>query len=91
MDAIWAALVSVAGTGFLGLVGAVVMRKLVPASHVAEARAEADKWRLAYEEKSAAHEKLEALVERQQIVAETVNQVLAAIKQTAQTQGGGQS
>lgn len=91
------AILGAIATGVVGLLGAVLLGKLVPASRVTEAaaaaiadataaRVEAEKWRLAYEEKSKALDKLETVVERQQIVAESVNQVLTALKQTtAQT------
>lgn len=39
---IWAALVGVVGTGFLALVGSIVMGKLVPSSRVDEARRTGD-------------------------------------------------
>lgn len=85
MSGILVAIITVVGSGMISLLGAIVMGKLVPAGQVAAARAEADKWRLAYEEKTTAFDKLEAVVERQQIVTESVNLVLAALKQTAQT------
>lgn len=84
MNAALIAMLSVVGTGIVSLLGAILLGKLVPAGQVSRAQAEADKWRLAYEEKSAALAKLEEVVERQQIVTETVNAVLAALKQTAQ-------
>lgn len=93
MSAALIAILTVVGTGMVSLLGAILLGKLVPASRVTEAaadaiaaRLEADKWHLAYDEKSKALDKMEAVVERQQIVAESVNQVLTALKQTtAQT------
>lgn len=97
MSAALIAILTVIGTGMVSLLGAILLGKLVPASRVIEAtaaaiadataaRIEAEKWRLAYEEKSKALDNLETVVERQQIVAESVNQVLTALKQTtAQT------
>lgn len=87
------AVVAAIATGMVSLIGAILLGKLVPAGKVTEAavasaaeataaRVEAEKWRLAYEEKSKALEKLETVVERQQIVTESVNAVLAALKQT---------
>lgn len=92
MSALVIAAISVIGTGVLSLVGSILLGKLVPAGQVAAKQAEidakaaeVDKWRLAYEEKTVALAKLEDVVERQKIVTETVNQVLAALKTTAQT------
>lgn len=85
MSAVLVAIATVVGGGVVSLLGAILLGKLVPAGQVTAARSEADKWRLAYEEKTAALEKLAVVVERQQVVAETVNLVLAALKQTAQT------
>jgi hypothetical protein len=90
------AVIAAFATGMVSLIGAILLGKLVPASRVTEAtaaslaeatasRVEAEKWRLAYEEKSKALDNLETVVERQRIVTDTVNQVLAAIKSTAQT------
>jgi hypothetical protein len=86
------AVVAAIATGMVSLLGAILLGKLVPASRVTEkdaeltaAKVETDKWRLAYEEQRRAAEKLEDVVQRQQIVTETVNQVLTALKSTAQT------
>jgi hypothetical protein len=81
-----------AATGVVSLLGAILLGKLVPSSRVTDkdaeltaSKVETDKWRLAYEEQRRAAEKLEDVVQRQQIVTETVNQVLTALKSTAQT------
>jgi hypothetical protein len=91
------AVVAAIATGMVSLIGAILLGKLVPVSRVTEAaaaakaeaiaaRVEAEKWRLAYDQKSKALGKLETVVERQQIVTESVNAVLEALKQTtAQT------
>ncbi len=85
MDTALTIIISVTAPGVLSLIGAIFLGKLVPSSRVVEAERRAEKYKLAYEEKSAAFISLEQVVQRQAIVTETVNQVLTALKQTAQT------
>lgn len=91
MDTALTVVVSVTTPAILSLIGAVLLGKLVPAGRVteAEARAEknllaAEKYQLAYEKQTEALRNLEDVVQRQSIVTEAVNQVFAALKQTAQ-------
>lgn len=73
MEAIWAAVVGVAGTGLLSLVGAIVMGKLVPGSRVDKAELEAATWKRAYEDQA-------KLLERQQLTADITDKVMAAVR-----------
>ncbi len=92
-SAIVSALVAVLGTGVLSLVGAILLGKLVPSGHLNALREEANRWKQAYEEKSRSLAILEETVRRQQMVTDTTNAVLNAIKQSTvigqQIQGGG--
>lgn len=80
MDAIWASIVSVIGTGFAGLLGAVLLGKLVPVSRVDKAEKEAATWKQSYDSMKAAFDAQSKLLERQQLTAEITDKVMAAVR-----------
>jgi len=85
VDSILATIIGIVGTGFVSLLGAIIMGKLVPVSRVAAAEAEADKFQLAFETLRRSSDLLEETVKRQHAVTDTANMLISMIKQAAQT------
>lgn len=80
MDGIWSAIIGVVGTGFLSLLGAVLMGKLVPVSRVEKAEKEADTWKRSHDTLRLAYDTQANLLAKQQLTAEVTDKVMAAVR-----------
>lgn len=90
-DAVWTALSSVLGTGLFGLVGAILLGKLVPVSQLERAEKEADTWRATSEQQRQSLEQKDRLLERSQLSAEITDKVMQAIEHRAGLPGSAAS
>lgn len=79
MDGIWSAIIGVVGTGFVSLLGLVILGKLVPVSNVTRAETEAVTWKKAYDTMKQSYDAQQAILVRQQITAEITEQVMKTI------------
>lgn len=87
MDSVWSAVIGIVGTGFISLIGAVLMGKLVPASRVDRAEKEADTWKRSHDTLKLAYDTQAALLAKQQLTAEVTDKVMAAVRAQLEAKG----
>lgn len=95
MDSILAAIIGVVGTGFVSLIGAVILGVLVPASRVTKAETRVEKaekeaatWKASYDSIKTAFEAQAKLLERQQLTAEITDKAMTAVRDMLASGGG---